>query len=255
MTRYILFVGFATILLAVSLAIFVIGGGSSIQAAPQIPHAFFGNVSVGAVPAAPGLRIEARINDVSYAESVQGGVSTTDTTTGSDGTYGSEQNFQVCADDPGTSKAEGGAGGDVITFFVEGIQAQTLSPDDGTAVGPVLFQIGDTTKLDLSIPSLNEATLSATPSEFACTTFGSEPTPTVVVGVCGDGNDDAEVNVFDAIIILQIIVGLIDPTVTQLKLGDVVRDGTINVFDAILLLQHIVGLTEITECGPIASGS
>ena len=186
---------------------------------------------------------------MNYAESVQGGVSTSDTTTGSDGTYGSEQNFQVCADDPGTSKAEGGAGGDVITFFVEGIQAQTLSPDDGTAVGPVLFQIGDTTKLDLSIPSLNEATLSATPSEFACTTFGSEPT-----GVCGDLNGDADVNIFDAIITMQIIVGL-EPTATQLKLGDVVRSGTINVFDAILVLQHIVGLTVITECGPMAGGS
>ena len=67
---------------------------------------------------------------------------------------------------------------------------------------------------------------------------------------CGDLNDDGLVNVFDAIIDLQIIVGLIEPTEAQLKLGDVVRDGTINVLDAILLLQHIVGLTVITECGP-----
>ncbi len=180
------FVGTATILLAISLAIFVIGGESSVRAAPRVPHAFFGKVSVGAVPAASSFRIEARINNVNYAESVQGGVSTSDTTTGTDGTYGSEQNFQVCADDPDTSNIEGGAGGDVITFFVEGIQAQTLSPDDGTAVGPVLFQIGDTTKLDLSIPSLDEATLSATPSEFACTTFGSEPTPTTTPVTTGE---------------------------------------------------------------------
>ena len=52
---------------------------------------------------------------------------------------------------------------------------------------------------------------------------------------------------------LQIIVGLIEPTETQLIQGDVVRDGLINVFDAIVILQHIVGLTEITECGPPAS--
>ncbi|MCH8186805.1 MAG: hypothetical protein IH862_11970, partial [Chloroflexi bacterium] len=74
------------------------------------------------------------------------------------------------------------------------------------------------------------------------------PTPTPTP--CGDINGDEDVNVFDAIIALQIIVGLVEPTETQLTLGDVVRDGTINVFDAILLLQHIVGLTEITDCGP-----
>ncbi|MCZ6790165.1 MAG: dockerin type I domain-containing protein, partial [Chloroflexi bacterium] len=78
-------------------------------------------------------------------------------------------------------------------------------------------------------------------------------TVVIVSGVCGDVNDDGVINVFDAIMLLQIIVGLIEPTETQLKLGDVVHDGTINVFDAILLLQHIVGLTEITDCGPPTS--
>ncbi len=76
---------------------------------------------------------------------------------------------------------------------------------------------------------------------------------TVIPSVCGDLNGDGDVNVFDAIIDLQVIVGLITPTEAQLTLGDVVRDSTINVFDAILLLQHIVGLIEITECGPPAS--
>ena len=74
-----------------------------------------------------------------------------------------------------------------------------------------------------------------------------------IVGVCGDQNGDGVMSVFDAIIELQIIVGLIEPTETQLIQGDVVRDGVINVFDAIVILQHIVGLTEITECGPAAS--
>ena len=69
---------------------------------------------------------------------------------------------------------------------------------------------------------------------------------------CGDLNGDGTVNVFDAIVELQIIVGLVVPSAEQLRLGDVVRDGTINVFDAILVLQHIVGLTEITACGPLA---
>ncbi len=72
----------------------------------------------------------------------------------------------------------------------------------------------------------------------------------VVPPACGDLNGDGHVDVFDAIMDLQIIVGLITPTEAQLKLGDVVRDGAIDVFDVILTLQHIVGLTQITECGP-----
>ena len=68
--------------------------------------------------------------------------------------------------------------------------------------------------------------------------------------MCADQNNDGQVNIFDAIIDLQIIVGLIQASPEQLFLSDVVRDGQINIFDAILILQHIVGLTVITECGP-----
>ncbi len=69
-------------------------------------------------------------------------------------------------------------------------------------------------------------------------------------GVCGDLNDDELVNVFDAIIALQIIVGKIDPSEEQQVLGDVVRNGAIDVFDVVLMLRHIVGKAVITECGP-----
>ena len=48
---------------------------------------------------------------------------------------------------------------------------------------------------------------------------------------------------------LQVIVGLVEPTAAQGMLGDLTRQGTINVFDGITELQIIVGLTEITECG------
>ena len=78
---------------------------------------------------------------------------------------------------------------------------------------------------------------------------GTSATLTIFVGVCGDQNDDGLVNVFDAIIDLQIIVGKIDPTPIQMILSDVVPDGEINVFDVILTLQHIVGLNQITTCG------
>ena len=74
-------------------------------------------------------------------------------------------------------------------------------------------------------------------------------TEVTIAGMCGDLNDDGLVNVFDAIITLQIIVGLIEPTESQLKLGDVEPDGAMTVFDSIRLLHHIVELAEITECG------
>ena len=54
----------------------------------------------------------------------------------------------------------------------------------------------------------------------------------------------------DAIIDLQIIVGLIVPREEQELLSDVDRDEILTVFDAILILQHIGGLTEVTESGP-----
>lgn len=84
----------------------------------------------------------------------------------------------------------------------------------------------------------------------AIASVGGDSTIDIVPGVCGDMNGDQTVNVFDAILELQIIVGLVQPTSAHMLLGDVVRDGQINVFDVILTLQHIVGLTVITSCGP-----
>ena len=108
--------------------------------------------------------------------------------------------------------------------------------------------VADPTETTVTVASVDLADGQA-PSQ-AILASGSSHTVTVLAAVCGDLNGDGDVNVFDAITTLQIIVGLITPTEAQLMLGDVVRDGTINVFDAILLLQHIVGLIEITECGP-----
>lgn len=87
----------------------------------------------------------------------------------------------------------------------------------------------------------------------AIVSVGGNSTVDIVPGVCGDMNGDESVNVFDAILDLQIIVGLVQPTSAHMLLGDVVRDGQINVFDVILTLQHIVGLTVITSCGPPAA--
>ena len=143
-----------------------------------------------------------------------------------------------------------GFGFDMDDGSLDGVFLQWASAKDGP--------LGN--GADLPLTALSEGThvitLTVTDSDGnratdTITIFVAEMPP--VGGTCGDLNGDEVVNVFDAIIDLQIIVGLINPTATQLKLGDVVRDGTINVFDAILLLQHIVGLTQITECGPPAA--
>lgn len=84
-------------------------------------------------------------------------------------------------------------------------------------------------------------------------TSGTDAKSTAAIeGVCGDQNDDGEVNIRDAIIDIQIALGLIEATPEQSFLSDVVRDGEVNIFDAILILQHVVGLAQITEsmCEP-----
>lgn len=68
--------------------------------------------------------------------------------------------------------------------------------------------------------------------------------------VCGDLNESGEVDVFDAIEILQIIVDLEDQTLSKAILADLTKDGKISVPDAILPFQHIAGLITITDCGP-----
>ena len=83
-------------------------------------------------------------------------------------------------------------------------------------------------------------------------TSGAGTSVSVTAGVCGDLTGDGDVNVFDAIILLQVAVGLIQPTPLQQQLGGLNRDGNINVFDAITTLPIIVGLINVSECGPTA---
>ena len=82
-------------------------------------------------------------------------------------------------------------------------------------------------------------------------TVPSETIVTLVPLVCGDLTGDTKVNVFDAITLLQIIVGLVEPTAAQATAADLNQDGDINVFDAITALQIIVGLTVIDQCGSL----
>ena len=134
-------------------------------------------------------------------------------------------------------------------------------------VGPVEILLGD--EIVVTQPSGTTTTITEGPEGQFQVENASDSEGTVVIqlhgqqltinpgevmtnlsDLCGDQNGDGFVNVFDAIIELQIIVGLTTPTELQLILGDVVGDGAINVFDVILTLQHIVGSTQIAECGP-----
>jgi uncharacterized repeat protein (TIGR01451 family) len=72
--------------------------------------------------------------------------------------------------------------------------------------------------------------------------------------VCGDQNNDGEVDVRDAIIGLRIIAGSIEPTDEQKRLIDVtgprgIPDGRTDIFDVMVILEHVVETSEITECG------
>lgn len=119
------------------------------------------------------------------------------------------------------------------------------------AVGPLApssLSLGEEIRAGLQ-PSRVAVSSSATFFQWA-----AEVPADLSVGLCGDPSTDGAVNVFDAILMLQIVVGLIEPTRLQRIVADLNQDGTINVFDAIMLLQHIVGLvTTLGGCGPPAA--
>ena len=81
------------------------------------------------------------------------------------------------------------------------------------------------------------------------------PSPISQELVCGDLNADGAIDIFDAIIGLQVIVGLVEPTPSIDIAADLNRDGAITVLDIITLLQQIVGLLGgIDDCGPPGPG-
>ena len=80
---------------------------STVLAVPQFPMQFYGDVTIGGVPAPDGTLIEAKIDGVVYAS-----------TTVKDGRYGYDPVFLVPADDPETAEKEGGTEIDIIEFFI-----------------------------------------------------------------------------------------------------------------------------------------
>lgn len=117
---------FIGLILAVILSL---GLATPVMAVPQIPHAFYGNVTIGGEPASDGTVISAKIDGTAYA-----------TTTTVDGKYGYSPAFKVSADDPETTEIEGGVAGETIQLYI----ANTLAAE-------VPFQNGEITPLNLAI--------------------------------------------------------------------------------------------------------
>ena len=157
---------------------------SLVSAEPRVPYVMYGLITAldtGAVDA--NISVEARIGNVHYAQSVNAGTGTATLSTrthnlnGSGFNYGSDVNFQVCADDKGTSPVEGGDSGQSIFFYVNGIAA-TATLYSGNTPGPpagsIPFVVGGTNRVDLEISSLSASKASAaTSSSSACTTLAA----------------------------------------------------------------------------------
>jgi hypothetical protein len=128
--------------LALLVALWPQGGTSTVSAAPTLPYVLFGRVwTTDGTSLGANLSIQARINNVHYAQSVNPStmIGSMDTRTHAPVTsahynYGSTNNFQVCADDTATTPIEGGKSAEKVFFFIEGIQAQAkrVGLDSGT---------------------------------------------------------------------------------------------------------------------------
>jgi len=108
--------------------IFVIVIAQAVQAVsqpPQLPHIFYGNVTINGQPAPDGTLVEARINNTTVA--------TANTSNG-------EYLLKVPVDNPDTGEKDGGVDGDIVEFYVNGSYAKSYT-----------FSIGSVTELDLSV--------------------------------------------------------------------------------------------------------
>ena len=129
------FVGATVGALVLALALSVMSGDLVVHAVPQPPHVFFGRVFVDGAQTG-GQTIKAGIGGINYANSEQTG---RNTTVASNGTYGSLQNFHVCADSDDTTAKEGGKDGEPIDFLINSWKAVARLPGRQCCRGPGPF--------------------------------------------------------------------------------------------------------------------
>ena len=91
------------------------------------------------------------------------------------------------------------------------------------------------------IPGENPVTITATDIAGNKTEFVGKVTVNVILG---DANGDGNITAFDAVVILQIVAGMLTPSETQMISSNVNGDVSgITAFDAVLILQHIAGMS------------
>ena len=126
---------------------------AKVLAIPQIPHRFYGNVTIYGSPVPDGTLVEAIIPNIAYSSART-----------LNGTY----DLMVPADDPDTPEIEGGRSGDLIYFYVE-----------QTYVTSYTFENGKITKLNLSLPPEYQPSPEPSPSpEQPSPTPEPSPSPT-----------------------------------------------------------------------------
>ncbi|MBU0846438.1 hypothetical protein KKH23_04560 [Patescibacteria group bacterium] len=99
-----------------------------VGAVPQMPHQFYGTVTIDGAAAPDGVLVEAKIDGETYLS--------TDTLGGQ---YGYAPLFKVPTDDPDIVGVEGGVNGDTVEFYVGGVLATPT----------YIFETGGTTNLPL----------------------------------------------------------------------------------------------------------
>ena len=110
-----------------------------VSAVPQMPHQFYGTVSIDSAPAPEGTEVVARIANVTENFT---------TAVAANHTYGWSPEFYVLGDDPDTPEKEGGNNGDTIEFYVAGTWATNFT-----------FSPGGHNELNLSVEVITNATL------------------------------------------------------------------------------------------------
>jgi len=131
-----------TAIILITLMILPIG---FVGAVPEIPHQFYGDVTIDGVAAPDGNLVEAKIAGITYeSESTV------------DGKYGYTLSdlFYVLGDDSETTLKEGGVNGDTVEFYVNGILATTY-----------VFESGGSTELNLEC-ALAQATVSTDKASY-----------------------------------------------------------------------------------------
>ena len=145
------------------------------------------------------------------------------------------------------------AGSLVTPFFVanpyyeDGMMRIAFAADDNVMGEGLLFTV--TYKVAATAPQTGDFPLNVLPLKLQYGSFMdklvdldvSVKAGTLVMGILGDVNGDGYITPEDAMLILQMLVGLIDWTPRALLLGDINGDGLVDTTDAALILRLVVG--------------